>query len=526
MQKWYSLTVLNTSGNNDKYYLKVGRASDLKSTKERVLYRVLEIIPGIISWATIVACFVFSWLAPAVTAIFIILFDLYWLLKTVYLSLHLRVGYKRMTQNLKVDWLAKVKKIDDWERLHHLVVFPMYQESIEVVRPAFQALVNNTYPLDKMIVVLTYEEKGEDGAEIAQKMSEEFGGKFFKFISTCHPSGLEGEMAGKGSNESWGVKVAKREVLDQLNVKQKNIIVSVFDVDTVIHPKYFSRLSYEYLIHPNPTHASFQPIPLFINNIWEAPALARVIAFSSTFWHTIQQERPEKHVTFSSHSMSFKALNDIGFWQKNIVSEDSRVFWQNYLYYSGDYEVVSLHMPVSMDANVASTFTKTMVNQYKQMRRWAWGVENLPYMFFGFWKDKKISWGKKIHWSIFQFEGFWSWSTNALIIFLLGWLPILLGGDKFNETVLSYNLPFITRSIMTLAMVGVITSAFLSITLLPSRPRIYGKHRWIMMVLQWAFLPISIVFFGSIPSLDAQTRLILGKYMGFWPTEKARRPKA
>lgn len=527
----------------NKYYLRIGRASDLKNRRERILYRLFEIIPGFLSWTTIISCFVFSWLAPFWVAIFITVFDIYWFFKIVYLTFHLRAGYKKMRENMKINWMEKlendtrkleiknrkfpaVNTINGWIDIYHLVILPMYKEDIEVARPSFESLAKNDYPADKMIVVLALEEKsGAAGKKIAEQISREFSAQFFRFLVAIHPSNIEGEIVGKGSNETWAARQAKEDIIDILGVPYENIIVSVFDIDTVVPPGYFACLTYHYLTHPNPTNASFQPIPLFINNIWETPALGRVISFSSTFWHMMQQERPEKQITFSSHSMSFRALVDIGFWQTNVVSEDSRIFWQNFLYYDGNYSVAPLYFSVSMDSNVAPTFWKTIINQYKQMRRWAWGVENIPYTLFGFWRNKNISLRTKLYWAFFQIEGFWSWSTNVLLIFFLGWLPVFLGGGKFNATVLSYNLPFITKTIMAFAMIGMVTSAYLSLMLLPLRPKIYGWHNWIMMALQWLLLPINLIFFGAIPALDAQTRLMLGRYMGFWTTEKARKTK-
>jgi hypothetical protein len=123
-------------------------------------------------------------------------------------------------------------------------------------------------------------------------------------------------------------------------------------------------------------------------------------------------------------------------------------------------------------------------------------------------------------------EGFHSWATNSLIIFFLGWLPLYIGGETFNTDLLSYNLPRFTRNLMILAMLGLVSSAVMSILLLPPRPPQYGRWRYLLMVLQWPLMLITIIFFGSFPGLEAQTRLMLGKYMGFWVTEKARKTEA
>jgi len=513
----------------EKYYLKIGKATDLKSPKERWLYRAFEILPGALAWLTILSVIFLSWAKPIWIALFIIAFDIYWLLKTVYLSFYLRAAYKQMKKQMKIDWLEKIKSLanKDWQKIHHLIILPVFKESLPTVRSTFQAIVNSTYPKDKMIVVLATEERvGQRAVKIAKVIKKEFGQQFFKFLITVHPQDIVGELAAKGANATWAARQAKKEIIDPLKIPEQNVIVSCFDIDTQVYPKYFSVLTYYYLTVDNPTRASYQPVPIFNNNIWQAPAVSRVVATSGTFWQMMQQQRPERLSTFSSQSISFKALVETDFWQTNMVSEDSRTFWQCLLFYNGNYRTIPLYYPVSMDANLAPNFFKTALNIYRQQRRWGWGVENIPYLFFGFWKNKKISWSKKFHWIWIQLEGFWSWATNALLIFLLGWLPLFLGGQEFNITLLSYNLPRVTRTLMTLAMIGLVGSAIYSTLLLPQRPEKYsgikGYFKYLAMVIQWILLPFTILIFGCLPGLDSQTRLMLGKYMGFWVTPKRK----
>jgi len=518
------------------YYTKIGSSQDLIIPKERLIYRFFEILPGTLAWSTLAGIVALSYFAPVFAAFFIIAFDTYWLFKTIYLSLHLRSAFKKVKENLKINWLSKLiqneeLRIKNWSNIYHLIILPFYNESYETIRASIESLANANYPKDKMIVVLGAEEKalrqssGQAGYNpliIAEKIKKEYGAQFFRFLTTIHPKNFPGEMSGKGSNIAWAGKEAKEKIIDPLKIAYDKIIVSAFDIDTVIYPDYFSRLTYVYLNTENPQNFSYQPAPFYTNNIWQAPALARVVAFSATFWHTLQQERTERLTTFSSHSMPFQALINVDFWQKNMVSEDSRIFWQCLLRYDGNYGVVPLYYPVKMDANATPNFWQTMFNLYKQQRRWGWGAENIPYMLFGFLKNKKIPLRKKIHYGWIYIEGFWSWATNALIIFLLGWLPLVLGGDIFRQTLLAYNLPQITRWIMTLSMLGIITSAYLTIVILPPLPKNYGKHKYALMIFQWPLLLITMLIFGAFPGLEAQTRLMLGgKFrLGFWVTPK------
>jgi len=513
-------------------YLHIGKATDLINSGDRGLYRFLEILPGFSAWLTLVLIIVLSFWTPFFVALFIIAFDVYWLIKTVYLSLHLRVAYNKLKVNSKINWLERLKelritnyelRIKSWEDIYHIIFLPLYKENYEIVSPSFEGLLKSNYPKSKMVVVLCWEERGGDQTrEVAETIEKRYKNEFLEFMSVMHPSGLSNEIPGKGSNTAYAANMVKEHLVDRLNIPRDKIIVSNFDIDTVVYPEYFSMLTYSFLITPNPLRASYQPVPLYVNNIWEAPSFARVVAFSATFWHTIKQERPDSATTFSSHSMSWRSLEDVGFWQKNMVSEDSRIFWQCFLRYNGDYKVVSLYYPVSMDANVASKTWDTFKNVYKQQRRWAYGVENIPYFLFGFIKNKLIPFKKKLYYGFIATEGNHSWATNAIILFVLGWLPVIVGGSEFNRTVLSFNLPYLTRLIMTFAMFGLVSSAVLSIVLLPPRPPQFGRFKHFLMIIQWILFPITTIFLGAIPALDAQTRLMLGRYMGFWVTPKTR----
>ncbi|MEF8846917.1 MAG: glycosyltransferase family 2 protein [Candidatus Paceibacterota bacterium] len=503
-------------------------ATKIEDPRARKVYRFLEMVPGLFSWLTLLGAIFFSWWKPAWASYFIITFVLYWLFRTLYFNIHLATSFRKMQKNLEKDWMKEIEEIGkeanyDWEEITQLVIVPMYKEPLEIVEESFEHLVNSKWPNDKMVVVLATEERaGEEAEYVGKKIKEKYGDEFLKFKVTVHPGDIPGEVAGKGSNETWAAQKAQK-MIDEMEIPYEKVIMSSLDADTAVPPHYFSCVTYNYLTVENPTRNSYQPVALFTNNIWEAPPFSRVFAFSSTFWHTMNQERPKKLVTFSSHSMPFKALVDVGFKQTDVVSDDSRIFWQCLFEYDGDYKVKPIYYPVKMDANVASSLWETAVNIYKQQRRWAYGVGEVPYFLYGFTKNKKIPLMRKIRLGFELIESHWSWATSSLIIFMLGWLPLVLGGPEFNQTVLSYSLPRLTSRILTVAMIGLVGSAFTALILLPPRPPDYGRYKYFFMALEWVLLPILMIFFTALPALDAQTRWMFGKYMGFWPTKKVRK---
>ncbi len=511
----------DTQQTDSYWYLHIGRASDLVG-RDRILYRFFEMLPGLLSLGTLGAFIVLSFVKPVWAAYLTIVFAAYWLFKTMYLSVHLRHDFKRIRHHLSINWRERLDNLK-YSHVVHLVIFPFYDEPYEVVVDSIQALLRASWDPKRIAVVLAAEERaGEKARAIAEQVEREFQGTFLSIIHTIHPADMPGEIPGKGSNISYAAEEARKRILDAQGIPYGDVLVSAFDIDTVVYPQYFACLTWYYLTAERPERASFQPVPLYNNNIWDAPMLARVMAYSSSFWQMIQQERPEKLATFSSHAVPFKALREAGYWQRNVVSEDSRIFWNLFVRYDGDYRVVPMAYPVSMDANVAPTFWGTFKNIYKQHRRWTYGAENIAYILFAFIKNPRIPLGKKVRAAFVQIEGFWSLTTHPLILFIVGWLPLFIGGKAFNATVLSYNLPFVARIFLMLAMFGLIISAALCMYLLPARPAQHGRVKHAMMLLQWLLVPITMVIFSSLPGLDSQMRLLFGRYLSFWVTPKER----
>jgi cellulose synthase/poly-beta-1,6-N-acetylglucosamine synthase-like glycosyltransferase len=493
--------------------------------------RFYEILPGALSWSTLVVLLVFSFQFPAIVAVYVVLFDLYWFLKTVYLFFHLRYAFVRMRRTLAKNWTAEVGTRGD--HIFHLVVLPMYGEPLALVRETVATLSRTQYGRERMFVVLATEERGgEKDQQVAAAVRGEFGSVFAGLHVARHPAGIPGELPGKGSNETWAAKEAVKVFIDARGISYERVIVSVFDIDTRPGPDYFGVLTYRFLMEPKPLRASYQPIPLFTNNLHRAPIFARLIGFTTTFWNFMQQSRHEQLVTFSSHSIPLSALSEIGYWHTGIVSEDSRIFFQCLSHYDGDWRTVPLYYPVTMDAVEGENFPRALANLYKQQRRWAWGIENIPYLFGEFAKrppaaraGKGLSWRAKIFWGFNLLEGFYTWATASFIIFFFGWFPLILGGRDFNATVLSYNLPAVTGTLINLSVLGIVAFGFLSAMLLSPRLTWERKNVWrsLLFVAQWLLLPLTLLIWSGIPALDAQTRMMLGGRfrLGFWRTPKA-----
>lgn len=531
---------------------------------KRSAYRFWEILPGAITWSILLLPFILSYVWPVGVAYFIIVFDAYWLIKALVMGGHLVFGYLHMNRATKIDWLDRLHQTDDlnrlseelfmkyhrvkgfearrlreeweqveairalpekqkpWRNVVHAVIFAIYKESYEVVEASVRACFEGNYPKDKLLIVLALEARaGEPAQAVARKIQEQFAGKFRDILVSTHPDGIAGELKAKGANVYHAGKELQRYI-DEKGIAYDDVMVSCFDADTLASRQYFANVTYNYIIHADRTFRSYQPIPLFSNNIWDVPAINRLVAFGSSYWQMIESTRPHRLVNFSSQAMSLKTLVDIDFWDRGVVSEDSKQFYRAYYHYNGQHKVVPIFTPVSMDAVLGKNLWDTLKAQYIQKRRWAWGIEHFPYTVEKFFTTRgQMTFYQRIIHPFRIMEGHVSWATSSLLIALGGWLPILMNMD-FRSNILAYHLPVLAGNMLSLTWLGIVVSTVVSFKLLPKRPAKYGRMKVLEMVLQWVLVPISGIIFGSIPAIESETRLMLGKYLGFHVTAKER----
>ena len=527
--------------------------------KRSLKYRLFEILPLFLSVTMIVLLVIFSAINPVLASAYLLVIVIMSFVKAIGVAYHTIKGYKLLNRGMKVDWSKRLRELEDanesYNRLkgtksdaydykqhlsnlcmvaaaedgffpkpseiYHAVIVTMYNETLDVLMPTFESLVKTDYPKERMIIVLAYEERGGEAAEkVAMTLQKNYSKKFGTFLMSKHPDGLKNEVVGKGGNITYAGKLLKKYVKEQ-KMRYGNVIVTTLDSDNRPHKCYFDQVAYEYIVHEDRKRLSYQPVSLFTNNIWDAPAVTRVIASTNSFWNLICGMRPHALRNFASHSQPLDALVEMDFWSTRTIVEDGHQFWRSYLYFDGDYEVLPIRAPIYQDAVLSDTFWKTLKAQWVQLRRWDYGASDVAYVGDNLFSRKRTA-------SIFGLlpkfirllDGHVTLAATAPIVMFGGWVPMLFTIQ--SRDLVSHNLPVIVGYVEMVAALGILISLILSIKMLPPKPAKYRNTRKLMMVLQWAISPIISIVYSSFCAFYSQTRLATGLYMEkFDVTDKA-----
>lgn len=528
----------------------MGKSYEIPLGKRKPLYRFLEILPGALSYAAVVLLFLLSWVDPFLGAIFVLVIIATTLVKAIGVAFRTIQGYKVMRRAERVDWQARLADLEDphdaYERLrdrrdesyefsehiqnlkmlsavegksepkphevYHAVIMTAYNEGLETLIPSVEAVRDTSFPNERIIFVLAYEERGGETMEQnAQELRRRFRGVFGEFMLVKHPDKLKGEIVGKGPNLTYaGAQVA--EYVTKRRTPKENVVVTSLDCDNRMSKKYLDCVTYEFCVRPDRQHYSYQPVSLFMNNIWDAPAPMRVVAISNSFFNVITTMRPHLLKNFASHAQPLAALEGMDFWSKRTIVEDGHQYWRSLFYFEGKYAVVPIRVPIYQDAVISDTFVETLKAQFIQLRRWDYGASDVAYVgSYLFSKERKVPF-----WSLFPkfvrlLDGHVTLAIMAPIVAFGGWVPMLM--NLGSRGAMAFNLPNVVGLIQMIAMVGTIITVVISLQMLPRRPEKYKKNKSFLMVLQWVLMPVIAIVYQSAAAFYSQTRLMLGKYM-------------
>jgi len=487
----------------------------INSTK---LQRYLEILPGFFSWSLILFPIWGSLLIPTIVAYYIIAFDVYWLYKSLSLGLLAVVSFFKIKANSSYDWMGDLEGFYDWQKVQHIIIIPNYKEPIYIIQRTLDALAAQSFPLKNLHIVLGCEQReGPSAYEKVETLTKKYHDVFGSFIASFHPA-ITGEVVGKSSNMAWAAKTAKREIVEKKKLNIRYCTITSEDVDARFHYQHFAALTYKFLDHPHRFERIWQPAILYYNNIWKIPAPIRVFSTIASITQIAMLNRKDRLINFSTYSTSLKMIDEIGYWDTDVIPEDYRIFFKAYFKTEGKVAVEPIFLPVYADAAQSSTFGKTMINQYEQVKRWAWGTSDDPWIIQQWLKAKNIPfWDKTIR-VLKVLEDHFLWPVNWFAVTIGATLPPLLN-PVFARTVLGKSLPQTSSAILTISLISLLVTIFIDWQARPDKETVSWKRK-VLMPFEFLLMPLVGLFFSALPGLDAHTRLMLGKYIEYKVTEK------
>ena len=528
----------------------MGKIVEIPFGKRKPLYRFFEILPGLLSFGMVALLFILSAINPILGTIYLLILISVTLIKAIGTAFRTVQGHKTLEAAMRVDWhnrledlkkshesyerlrgekssgyhfaehVENVRKLSaankneypDPEKIYHAVIMTVYNEGLDTLRPTIEALMATSFPNERIIFTIAYEERG--GVETEKNvrlLKKEYGGVFYDFVLSKHPKDLPNEVVGKGPNLTYAGEMLAKYVRSK-HLPIENIIVTSLDADNRMHEKYLDAVAYEFVVHKERQNLTYQPISIFTNNVWDAPAPSRVVAVSNSFFNVTTTMKTHALRNFASHSQPLLALEQMRFWSKRTIVEDGHQYWRSLFFFNGNYDVLPIRIPIYQDAVISETFFETLTAQFVQLRRWDYGASDVAFVGSElFSKDREISFWLLFPKFIRLLDGHVTCAYMAPVVAFGGWVPMIM--NLYSREMTAFNLPNIVSIVQTIALIGVLVTIWTSFKLLPKRPEKYKKSRTLGMISQWLLMPIVALFYTSFAAFYSQTRLMFGKYM-------------
>ncbi|MFN2462520.1 MAG: hypothetical protein ABR573_01290 [Candidatus Dormibacteria bacterium] len=505
--------------------------------------RALEILPGLGTWSLILALVGLPVLVyPTVVVGLVILLDCYWLVRSMIVVRGILQTFRALRQETAVDWWHRCLQLPadgsrsasgetyDPREIYHAALVPTYTEKYEVLFGTVSALAAANYPKERKIVAIITRTTDTQGIANVQRLQDEFAGQFAHFWHILDPL-LPGIVVGKSAAMAYAGPELYR-LASEAGLDAKKVLVTDLDSDFRVDPQYLAWVTHDYVAAPGRDFTLYQPVPMFHNNLWRVPAVVHVMASAATQWQMFLHTRPGRLVTFASYTMSLHLTRDVGYWDPHVIQEDSRFFWRCFFRYGERLRMVGVPMPIYGDCPRARTYSGTHASQYSQIKRWAWGVSDIPFVFLNMMTHPEIPLGLRIHRFLMLVFNHLMWVGMPLLLLfgasIPGYLAILsnwtgihiVGPYDYSLTGMADDLGIASGVILSLTLVTVGFLVYVDEKLVPPRPPDWSLLRRVKSYVEILLYPLVGLFFSVFPALESQSRLMFGFYLEYRVTEK------
>ena len=441
-----------------------GRAADGLHPVPR---RILEVLPPALAWAALTSPGWAAIVAPELLGYFLVAFAAYWLWRSCEFTAGLVIGLAQLHLSQRRDWAADGSQLPGYERLHHVVIVPTFKESDEVLSETLTCLARQTAPAARITVVMAFEDRDPHAPARAARLSRRFARRFGHWLITTHPD-LPGEVKGKSSNLAWAARRVAEELIGTGVLDARNLLVTVCDADSRMDRQYLAALGHQVLSHPDGRLHIYQPAILFYANYARLALPLRAVSSVFSLYSLARLAATHRLVPQSTYSLSWWAARRVGFWDVDVVPEDSHMFFKVWLHLGKRVRTRAIHLPVYAD-------------------------------------EEHLVWPS--HWFLLTLGGM----LPPLLNHAYAHSPLGVWQTAAFSTLLGLCLPSLVLAI----------AADLVLKLRSGEER----NVWALLggLLGFALLPFTGLAMVALPALDAHTRLLFGRSLAYQVTEKQPR---
>ena len=335
------------------------------------------------------------------------------------------------------------------------------------------------------IDLLAMEAAEPESYQKAQSLSRQYDELFANVYFTVHPRGLIGEMQCKSANLSWAVNRFLENVVDEYELNTDNVVLTTMDADTRWHVNHFAALTYHFAINED-RHRTFWQAPIrYHGNIWQVNPLMRIINTYATAFELAYLAAPWwMAMPMSSYSLSLKLLEQSGNWDTDVIADEWHMLIKAYFATGGHVSIQHIYLPFLADSTTGANIFQSIKNRYSQTLRHAWGSKVAPIKVEGLMTaNDKLT---------YILEGFSASHPAWLLLAIAGFVMIIL----------------------------VVVFQVQDYRIRPPRVSPYTFGESILELLSIPFMLILTLLVVALPTLVAQTRLLLGIPLQFIVTEK------